>query len=236
VDQLLGSIAEIKVTQVVARSSEQWEEYSVDDSLGTRVSLSDDERQLAALVVGRISFTQSSNPYQQQPDVYTFVRRADDGIVYKVKGMLSMQVSGGLNGFRSGVVTRVPKADLEEVVFSYPADSSFVLAKRDSIWEIGGVQPDSASLASYLATLSSFSSRSFADAGVPAGAPAFSIHIKGADMEAVEVQAWLAAEQQYHVTSSQNQGSVLLLQEEQFVKLFRGKTSFFNEPVLRAIE
>lgn len=223
VDQLLGGIAGIKATQVVARSSDQWGEYSVSDSLGTRVSLSDDARQLASLVVGRITFSQSSNPYQQQPDAYSFVRMADDDAVYKVKGMLSMQVSGGVNGFRSGVVTGVPKADLQEVVFSYPADSAFVLTKRDSIWEIGGVQPDSASLASYLNTLSSFSSRSFADEALPAGAPAFSIQIKGADLEAVEVQAWSAEEQQYHVISSQNPGSVFLLKEAQFVRLFRGR-------------
>ena len=222
VDQLLGSIGDITATQVVARDSDAWGEYHVNDSLGTQLALKEGGDQLASLVVGRISFSQSRNPYQQQPDMFTFLRQGSDATVYKVKGMLSMQVSGGVNSFRSGVITDMPKAVLQEAVFSYPADSSYVLTRRDSIWDMGGMQPDSASLATYLTNLTGFSSRSFVDTGVPTGAPAFSIQLKGTDMASVEVRAW-TAEEQHLVTSSQNPGSVFRLEEEQFERLFRGK-------------
>ena len=230
VSNLLSEATGIKVKQVVAKDRDKWGEYNVNDSLGTTLRMFQDKDLLSGLVVGRMSFSQPRSPYQRQPDAFTYLRVEDDEMVYSTEGMLSMIVSRGADYFRNASITRLSKENMNRVSFNYPADSSFVLAKNDSIWKINGIPVDSTETANYLNTLSNFSNRNFAsEADIEGRSPEFNIRIEGDNMEAISIEAWPGNnDNEYFVTSSQNIGSVFSLNGQQFERLFSAEKYFYG--------
>ncbi len=226
VENLLSTLNDLNVTQIVTQKRDTWAEYSVDDTTGTKLELFSGEKPAGSLVIGRITFAQSGNPYQQQPDAYTFVRKGNEKEVYKTKSMLGMTLSVGISNFRSGQITKFEKPDLQNIAFTYPADSSVVLTKTNDYWEIGGTRADSASMDSYLNNIRNFTSREFSEEMHPERNPEFRLELSGASMVPVTVKGWTDEKDGYYITSSLNMGTVFLIKQEQFNRLFKGKTYF----------
>ena len=169
-----------------------------------------------------MTFAQPRNPYQQQPDAFTFVRTKGDESVYSVEGMLSMAVAGGIDNFRSSVIIESDKENLTRISFNYPADSSFTLAKPDSIWRINGMETDSANTHSYLNSLRNFSNRSFASSLTPENQTInFGIEVEGNNMEAIKITAWPGEDDNYYLRTSQNERTLFKLSKAQFERLFK---------------
>jgi hypothetical protein len=226
VNNLVSSLTGLQATQMVTNKRDNWGEFNVDDTTGIKVDLFENEKLLSSLVVGRMTFAQSRNPYQQQPDAFTYVRKGKEKEVYKTRGMLNMTLSGGARNFRSGQITRFDKPNLQKIAFSYPADSSLVIEKVEEHWEIAGARADSANMESYLNSIRNFTSREFSEEEQPSGEPEFRLELTGTDMEPVTVTAWSKENGGYLVTSSLNRGTLFRLQQEQFNRLFRGRSHF----------
>jgi hypothetical protein len=224
VSNLISDLTGLQATQIVSNNRDDWSELSVDDTTGIKIELYGDDKRLGSLVVGRMTFAQSRNPNQQQPDAFTYIRKGKEKEVYKTRGMLNMTLSGGARNFRSGQITQFEKPDLQKIAFTYPADSSLVLEKVGERWETGGARADSANMASYLNSIRNFTSREFSEEEQPAGEPEFRLELTGADMEPVIISAWNTENSGYLVSSSLNKGTLFRLQQEQFTRLFKGKS------------
>jgi hypothetical protein len=226
VNNLLSTIAGLQATQMVSNKRNDWGEYSVDDTTGIKVELFENEKLLSSLVIGRMTFAQSRNPYQQQPDAFTYVRKGKEKEVYKTRGMLNMSLSGGAGNFRSAQITQFDKPDLQKIAFTYPADSSLVITKTDERWDIGIARADSANMESYLNSIRNFTSREYSEEEQPGRDPEFRLELAGASMDPVTVTAWTAENGGYFVSSSLNRGTLFRLQQEQFTRLFKGRSHF----------
>jgi hypothetical protein len=143
--------------------------------------------------------------------------------------MLSMAVSGGIDNFRSTIILDCRKENLTRLTFTYPADSSFTLALADSIWKAGGIQTDSASTHTYLNSLRNFSNRSFGSAPVSQNpSTSFMLQVEGNNMETIQINAWPGEEDNFYLTSTQNEGSLFTLSKAQFEKLFKPLNYFLS--------
>ncbi len=197
VTRMIAELNEMKPKSVAATSKDKWEQFEVTDSLGTRVKLMKGSDVLADVVIGKFSF--------QQPRTTTsYVRLADDKEVYGVEGMLAMSFNRNLNSFRDRTIIKSNKADWTKLTFSYPADSSFVLEKRDNKWMIGDMQADSAKVAQYFTRIANLTDGSFVNEK-PVIAPTHRLSIEGNNMmQKVEVIGYYSDPEHFVMESNLN--------------------------------
>ena len=230
VNNLLYQLTNVKAKQVVAKEKRNWEEFNVTDSLGKRVTIYKNNNPEVSILVGRMSFSQSRNPYQQQPDAVTYLRLDSEETVYAVEGMLSMAVSLDPNDFRDGLLVKCEPQNLASIRFHYPSDTSFVLRKANNIWTINDFPADSSNTHNYLNSIRNFSTRDFGVlSSVEDQTPVYQIQIEGNNMDPVHIKAYATESDEYYATSSVNPGTVLKLNESQINRLFRGMSQFIHK-------
>ncbi len=197
VTRMIAELNEMKPKSVAATSKDKWEQFEVTDSLGTRVKLMKGSDVLADVVIGKFSF--------QQPRTTTsYVRLTDDKEVYGVEGMLAMSFNRNLNSFRDRTIIKSNKADWTKLTFSYPADSSFVLERRDNKWMIGDMQADSAKVAQYFTRIANLTDGSFINEK-PVVAPTHRLSIEGNNMmQKVEVIGYYSDPEHFVMESNLN--------------------------------
>jgi len=209
INSLPAQINGLKPLRLAATKKDSWDKFRVTDSLATKVLLEKNGKVLAGLYIGKFSYIQPKNnmprqnPYMRRPQsiMNTYVRTLDDDNVYAVEGFLGMSFNRSADDFRDKTIVSVNKNDLTKLTFSYPADSSFVLSKKDNKWFVDDQLADSASVAQYLNKMSHIRGRKFADAGVAAFN--HSVKIEGNNMDPVTVQAFVS-DKGAVITSSQN--------------------------------
>ncbi|PLX14853.1 MAG: hypothetical protein C0599_18020, partial [Salinivirgaceae bacterium] len=138
IDNIMKSLADLKVKKRVGVKAEQWEKYEVTDSLGTRMKVYEDGELSADLMIGRFSYKRMGQGFAMS----TNARLTDEDEVYTVEGQLSMTVKRDFNGFRDKTLLQIPAADIQSVKYTYPADSSFALTKSGSQWMANGQPAD----------------------------------------------------------------------------------------------
>ncbi len=197
VTRMIAELNEMKTKSVAATSKDKWEQFEVTDSLGTRVKLMKGNDVLADVVIGKFSF--------QQPRTTTsYVRLTDDKEVYGVEGMLAMSFNRNLNSFRDRTIIKSNKADWTKLTFSYPADSSFVLERRDNKWMIGDMQADSAKVAQYFTRIANLTDGSFVNEK-PVIVPTHRLSIEGNNMmQKVEVIGYYSDPEHFVMESNLN--------------------------------
>ncbi len=230
ISSLPGQINELKPLRLAATKKDSRDKFRVTDSLATKVLLEKNGKVLAGLYIGKFSYIQPKNstppqnPYMRRPQgtMNTYVRTLDDNNVYAVEGFLGMSFNRNVDDFRDKTIVSVNKNDLTKLTFSYPADSSFVLTKKDDKWYVDEQPADSASVAQYLNKITHLRGRRFADAGVAAFN--HTLKIEGKDMEPVTVRAFIS-DKGAVITSSQNKGATFTDDDKKDIvkKLFVSK-------------
>jgi len=190
---LLNEVLKIKPRQLMARDKKKWSEYNLTDSLGTRFQVLQDKKKLVDLYIGKFTYKQATGAnqgYGRNVIGKSYFRLAGENEVYAVDGFLPMAFNQGFNSWRDQNLLRLNKEKITKITFKYPADSSFVLEKVDSVWKIGSVKADSTKLANYLSALSYQRKSDFKDGFKPPLEPTCQLTIKGNDMPVVVVQAF----------------------------------------------
>ncbi|NPA36310.1 MAG: DUF4340 domain-containing protein [Chlorobi bacterium] len=235
INSLPGQINKLKPLRLAATKKESWKNFQVTDSAATKVVLENNGKVLAGLYIGKFSYIMpknrmpQQNPYMRQPQgkMNTYVRTLDDNNVYAVEGFLGMSFNRSADDFRDKTIISANKNDLTKLTFSYPADSSFVLSKKDNKWFVDDQPADSASVAGYLNKITHLRGRTFADAGVSSFN--HSVKIEGNNMEPVTVQAFVS-ENGAVITSSRNKGTIFTDDKKDIVKkLFVSKKELLSK-------
>lgn len=158
VEAILGALTEIQTKRIVAKNSEKWADYEVEDGAGTRVTVYDGEEVLEDFVVGRFNFN------QQTRSGTSYVRIAGEDEVYAVDGFLTLTFSQGFDSYRDRTILKLDAGqEITSVRFSSP-DTTRQLVKVGEAWQIDGAVPaDSALVAQYINGLRNLSGSTFAD-------------------------------------------------------------------------
>ena len=128
-------------------------EFEVDSS-ATRVIVKEGGNTTLDIMIGKFLF-------QQPRSVSTYVRLNGDADVYLVDGFISMTFNQGADSYRNNIIVKGDPKNWDQLVFSYPADSSFQLSKINDKWLSNGVPLDSAKTEKYLSQLARLTNSNF---------------------------------------------------------------------------
>ena len=184
----LRSIMNLKPQRIMSKKKEKWNDFSVGDSTGTRVKVMAGNSVKADLWIGRIGFTQNAGGNFSQ-GAFTHVRLNGDNDVFAVEGFLDGQFNRVFNDWRDQRFIRIKRDSIDKITFRYPADSSFVLERRNGKWMLGPDPADSAAVSSYLAGLEYKNLNSFND-HVPTGGAVAEISFENHTKVVVKVEGW----------------------------------------------
>lgn len=221
---MLAQLIDVKAQRVAATKKESWKKYEITDSAATRIKVANGGETVLDLYMGKFSFKKSQNPYQRQPDITSYIRRAGDDCVYAVSGMLGMSFNRKPEDLRNQVILQI---DPEEIV---SADiqlngNSYSLEMKDSVWMVAGIPADSAKVAGYINGLRSVRHRNFAD-DVQTGSPVAKINVQTTN-ENYTVEAFDGGNGEFYLASSQNKDAVFVSDSTgPYQKLFKSPDYF----------
>ena len=213
---MLTQLASLSPDRIDSRKREKWEDFEVSDSTGTDVIAFSDGKEQGHFKVGKES------------GGVTYIRRDSEQEVYAVSGSFSSVFNQKFNEWRDGTLLRLNTKGITKITFSYPADSGFVLSKKDNAWMIGDIKADSAKTAAYLNKLSFQRLDAFADDFQASTKPDVIVNIEGEDP--VIVRGWKASFPQW-ILNSDVQKDVYFTDEGDFVSraIFPGKNALINK-------
>ncbi|MCX8491365.1 MAG: DUF4340 domain-containing protein [Cyclobacteriaceae bacterium] len=140
--------------------------------------------------IGRVGFNQSSDGQFNPGEIFTYVRLTNEDEVYAVEGFLESSFNRSYTDWRDKSFLRLKKEQITDIQFLYPADSSFVLTKKNKQWWIGAEPADSTKVNSYLSQLEFKNANGFADEFLAMGKGNVSIQLKGAPGVIATVEGW----------------------------------------------
>lgn len=181
VTRLLGSLPSLEVNAVATRQTDKHPQYGVD-STGTQVTmLGANDEPLGRLIVGRTQIQRPSGGGQQQSPLrrrrrrgtpITYVRSPDAPDVYSIEQPLNAIVNRSVEEWRNKRIWTVAQSDIQQIDFTYPADSSFTMqratssdtvATASSAWLSAGDTLSTSEVSSLLRTVSSPEADGFAE-------------------------------------------------------------------------
>ena len=203
-----------KPSRLVARSSDNWKDYSVD-STGTRVEIFEGANKSLDLVVGRFGV-------EGQQKFHTYVRLFEEKDVYLSEDFMGISLPKESEGFRNADVLRLRRDSLTQVSFNYP-DSAFSIYNSNGRWSSTDFELDSASVAKYLSGLSYVTSREFEE-GPLLGSPVLNVTFGFTNQPEIQISAYIKNDG-YIIQSSENEDE--LFEETNVLdKVFKGPTAF----------
>lgn len=223
VNAALAALSTLKPLRMVSRKKDKWNDFQVGAG-GTQVAVYAGDRQESNLHIGKTNFVQ--NQQGGFGGAYTYVRAGDDDEVYAVDGFLESTFNRPYADWRNKNFLRVSRDAVSKITFSYPADSSFVLEKKDSVWTVNGQPAAGAQVDIFLGHLAYKNLNTFADDFQPAGSAPVVIKVeaRGGPLETIE--GWPLPEGQWALRSSQ-QPAIFRSEGSTAVQdLLRGQTSF----------
>ncbi len=238
VSNIFTEILDIKPQSLAAVSSSEWKNYELTDSLATRIKFLDKKGKiLADIMIGKFSYRQvAANPYSPRQNNFagtSYVRLTDEDRIYSVDGFLSLSFGGGFNDWRDKTLLRCSKSEITKITFTLPADSSFILERKDSLWNADGQSADSLKTEQYLNSLSYLNGEDFSDGFVPGSSPDYQIHIEGNNLLSILIKCYRrSGGKEFIYNSSQNPSLYFSAGDrELFEKIFKPKSYFIGSAV-----
>jgi hypothetical protein len=225
VNAALSSLSALKPLRMVSRKKDKWNDFQVGDG-GTQVAVDEADRQESNLHIGKTNFVQ--NQQGGFGGAYTYVRVGDEDEVYAIDGFLESSFNRTYSDWRNKNFLRVSRDAVSKITFTYPADSSFVLEKKDSVWVVNGQPAAIAPVDTYLGHLAFKNLNNFADDFQPTGAAPVTIKVeaRGGPLETIE--GWPLPNGQWAFRSTQQPVIFTSEGSSAIQDLLRGKTYFMK--------
>jgi len=189
----MNYLVHIKPLRLITKNKSKWNEFQVSDT-STRVKVMNGSEVLADVHIGKIGFNQQ--PGQQQfsaNGIFTYLRLSQEAEVYSVEGFLEPIFNKPYNDWRNKSFLRLKQTSITKVVFNYPADSGFVLEKKDKKWWVNMLEADSVRVNNFLSQIENKNATTFADEFTANTPPQASIQFTGNGVTMATVQAWKQA-------------------------------------------
>jgi len=210
VQEIFSEITTMKPQRLAATNKSKWKEFELTDSLATRIKFIDKKgKALADLMIGKFSYKQVNNPYggngRQNIQGTSFVRLSKEKEIYAVEGFLAFSFNRKFDEWRDKSFLQSNKNDITKISFTYPADSSYTLIKKDSLWITGSKMADSLNIAQFLTTLSRLNGEIFKDNYKPFSSPSHQLLIEGNNLLNISVKCYKGdSDDEFILNSSMN--------------------------------
>lgn len=235
VQNIFNEVINLKPQSLAAISKTKWKEFELTDSLATRVKfINKSGKTLADLLVGKFNYKQVNNPYGgyggNNVQGTTFVRLYGEKEIYAVEGFLSFFFDGRFDHWRDKTFISLNKNDIVSVRFNYPADSSFILSKKESAWFAGDQMADSVMVAGFMNSLSKLDGQEISDNFKPLLNPDYQMVIEGNNLLSITVKCYKEENNDdYIFNSSLNPDFYFSSKKDRFfASLFKPRSYFLN--------
>ncbi len=155
VQEILSQILSIRPESVASTDIAEWKEFQVDTS-GTLVNIYEGSNNTLSFVIGKFI-------YRQPQRMSSYIRVKGDKNVYITNGFLDLTFNHPVDYFRDNTIINDDYENWNKLTFTYPADSSFQLVRKDNLWSINGKPADSVSTIKYLQSISNLSQYFYLD-------------------------------------------------------------------------
>jgi hypothetical protein len=199
VEQLLGTLPSLQVSTVATRQSGKHPQYGVDSTGTTVAALGEGNEVLGELIVGRTRIQRPQGGQgrsgmrqrMRRGTPITYVRSPDRPDVYSIDQSLRSVTSRSAENWRKKQIWSVDRANIQQVDFQYPADSSFTISRvahgdtsaASTAWVSGRDTLARSKVSSLLGTLSNPQADGFAETLQPQdlGEAPYTIQLRLAD-------------------------------------------------------
>jgi Domain of unknown function (DUF4340) len=236
VQNLFGEVLNIKAQSLAAVSKSKWKEFELTDSLATHIKLIDIKGKiLADLMIGKFNYKQQDNPYGgysgNNVQITSFVRLYSEQNVYAVDGLLPFSFNVKFDDWRDKTFIKSDKNDITGIKFTFPADSSYSLNKKDNVWKIADYVADSASIANYLVSLGSLNGENFKDDFKPVLSPVYQLSIEGNNLLNISIKCFKGDGKEEYILNSSLNPDVYFTSGKNgiFEKIFTSKKFFLKQ-------
>jgi hypothetical protein len=220
VKNALGGLLSIEPSRVATRDPAKWGEYEVDTS-GTRILVYEGSKNTLDLVIGKFGIV-------GRQQFYTCVRLSDENTVYTADNFMGISYFNDPKSFRNSRFVSFTSSDsVSQISFRYPADTSFVLNLPDSVWYLGSMKADSASVARYISDIRYLSNTNFVDDVEPVALlqPVFTATIDFKGLKTIKINAYSNPKYGLILHSDFNPANYFS-DEALATRIFKGKTYF----------
>lgn len=231
-NELLG----IKPQNLAAINKTKWKEFELTDSLATRIKvLNNKGKVLTDLMIGKFSYKQVNNSYSgnggNSVEGTSYVRLSGEKEIFGVEGFISFFFTGKFNDWRDKSFVSLNRNDITNIIYTYPADSSFKLIKNDTHWTIGTLSADSATVSNYLITLSSLDGQEIKDNFKPNANPEYQVLIQGNNLLNISVKCFKENDGDEYILNSSLNPDVYFTSKKDgvFGKLFKNRGFFISK-------
>lgn len=235
VENILSDLLSIKPSNLVSVSKSKWQDYDLTDSLAIRVRVENKKgKALADVMIGRFSYKPVSNPYGGgyggSIDGISYVRLYTEEPVYAVDGFLTFSFSGDFDDWRDKTLIRCKGDDITKITFTFPADSGFVLEKKENKWYASGEPADSAATASYINTITYTDGEKFIESFRPVSSPVCQTLIEGNNLLNITVKCYSDENGRIILNSSLNPEAFFIDENKNvFNQIFKPLSHFKNK-------
>ena len=195
VQNLFTEALKIKPQSLASVNKSKWNEFELNDSLATRIRFLDKKSKiLADIMIGKFTYKQSDNPYGgyggNNIEVKSYVRVYGENEVYAVDGLLPFSFNMKFEDWRNKTFIRSNSNDITGIRFTFPADSSYNLTRKDSVWYVGSLKADSSSVANYLNSLRLMDGQDIKDGYRPVVNPVYQLQVDGNNLLSISVKCF----------------------------------------------
>jgi len=236
VSNIFGEVLNLKPQSLAAKNKSKWKEFELTDSLATRIKvLSLKGKTLADLMIGKFNHKQVNNPYggygSNNIQGTSFVRLSSEKEVYGVEGFISFFFSGKFEDWRDNTFISSNKNDITNISFTYPADSSYKLSKKELVWYAGNRIIDSLKITDFLNTLSNLNGQDFKDNFKPVLSPAYQLIVEGNNLINFSVKCYKEDNVDEYILNSSLNPDVYFASKKNgiFDQLFKPQSYFLKK-------
>jgi hypothetical protein len=237
VQNMFNEVLNMKPQALAAINKSKWSEFELTDSLATRIRFLDKKgRNLADLMIGKFSYKQAENPYggynRNNVQITSFVRVYSEKEVYAVDGLLPFSFNLKFEDWRDKTFIHSRNTDITGIRFTFPADSSYNLSKKDSVWYTGLQVADSLSVANYLNSLKLLNGQTIKDNYKPVVNPLYQLLVEGNNLSGFSVKCYKGDETDEYILNSSLNPEVYFSsrKNETFDKVFKAQRNFLKHP------
>jgi hypothetical protein len=194
-------------------------------------------------MIGSFTYSQVNNPYAGSGgnggiQGTSFVRLYNEKKVYGIEGFLALSFSGKFNDYRDKSFLSLKKEDIIKISFIFPGDSSFVLSRKDSTWQVNDHKTDSLALANYMNSLRYINGQDIKDNFKPVVNPAYELKIEGNNLLNISVKCFKSDSGDEFILNSSLNPDVYFTSKKDgiFDRLFKSEKYFTAGPTKKALK
>jgi hypothetical protein len=236
VQNIFSEVLNIKPQSLASINQSMWKEFDLTDSLATRIKfLNSKGRILADIMIGKLDFKQPDKPNGgfsgNNIKMTSYVRLYNGKEVYAIDGLIPFSFNIKFNDWRDKTFIRYNKAEITNISYLCPADSSYKLIKKDSIWYSGNLKADSLKIDNYLNTLALMRGQEFKDDFIPSSNPVYQILVQATNSAGFSIRCYEVGSSGEYIFNSSLYPEVYFIDRKNvlFKQLFKSQSYFLKK-------